>query len=225
MGKAMEDYVFSTNANIAKDSALPQNQQPRMLARFISGILHPFIHAGYGAEFGLPGMMAEGLAQCAVHAPVAGPLVPSSLFDGTSVKESADSGSQVTATVFDILGEVYDEIQGKPRRAPKAPGLPAALAQHAPTLLKHANKWELDADKLGEEEYLNAKIEELVLLVVSIYGVGGWTSRGAKEFRADFFMCVFPRFSYKRTHPFVHLECTSSLHLYSYPRSQRWYLQ
>jgi hypothetical protein len=31
-----------------------------MLARFIGGGLHPLIHTGYGAEFGLLGISAEG---------------------------------------------------------------------------------------------------------------------------------------------------------------------
>lgn len=32
----------------------------QMANRFFSGLLHPFIHTGYGAEFGLLGMFAEG---------------------------------------------------------------------------------------------------------------------------------------------------------------------
>lgn len=31
-----------------------------MLNRFLAGVLHPIIHTGYGAEFGLPGMLVEG---------------------------------------------------------------------------------------------------------------------------------------------------------------------
>jgi hypothetical protein len=105
-----------------------------------------------------------------------------SLFDRTLLKGYADPGNKAKTTVFDVLGEVHDEIQGKPRQAP---GLPAALALHPATLLGLASKSEHGADKQGEEESSDAKIEDLVLLVVSIYGVGGWTSRGAKEFRAD----------------------------------------
>lgn len=35
-------------------------QQPEMLNRFLEILLHPIIHVGYGAEFGIPGMIAEG---------------------------------------------------------------------------------------------------------------------------------------------------------------------
>lgn len=31
------------------------------------GFYHPFIHLGYGVEFGIPAVVAEGLAQAAVH--------------------------------------------------------------------------------------------------------------------------------------------------------------
>ena len=27
----------------------------------MAGLLHPYIHAGYGVEFGIPGLVAEGL--------------------------------------------------------------------------------------------------------------------------------------------------------------------
>lgn len=40
-----------------------------MLARAVAGALHPWIHIGYGLEFGLDAIVAEGLAQCAVHKP------------------------------------------------------------------------------------------------------------------------------------------------------------
>ena len=32
-----------------------------MLSRFIYGVIHSFIHVGYGAEFGLLGVSAEGI--------------------------------------------------------------------------------------------------------------------------------------------------------------------
>jgi hypothetical protein len=35
------------------------------LARTVGGAYHPVIHIGYGLEFGIPGIVAEGLAMCA----------------------------------------------------------------------------------------------------------------------------------------------------------------
>lgn len=53
----LEDYVFSKNANIVPDKG---GKAPMMLSRFLGGFLHPFIHAGCGVEFGLPGLVSEG---------------------------------------------------------------------------------------------------------------------------------------------------------------------
>lgn len=47
----LEEYVFGETAN---------KKQPAMLGRFIGGALHPLIHTGYGFEFGLDGIVAEG---------------------------------------------------------------------------------------------------------------------------------------------------------------------
>jgi hypothetical protein len=61
----LEEYLFGTSANVGSDwegmfSSGSSGPQPRMLGRFFSGVVHPLIHTGYGLEFGLPGMMAEG---------------------------------------------------------------------------------------------------------------------------------------------------------------------
>ena len=48
---SLEKFIFSKEAN-APDV--------EMLARFIGGLLHPLIHVGYGAEFALNGVVAEG---------------------------------------------------------------------------------------------------------------------------------------------------------------------
>ncbi|KAH6905043.1 hypothetical protein BKA70DRAFT_1565421 [Coprinopsis sp. MPI-PUGE-AT-0042] len=186
MGKALEDWVFSPRANVGTDSK--ERQQPQMLARFISRVIHPMIHTGHGAEFGLPGMMAEGLAQCAVHDSATKALIPPTLFDGT-LFQSLSAKEAKSLTVFEILGEVHDKLHTIEPMARRVQDFDAGLGQHAAILLELASKWELDAHKLENKEYLNSKIEELVFLVVSIYGVAGWTSRAKdQDMRADFFL-------------------------------------
>lgn len=55
---AIEEYVFDLKVNF--DPARAPDKQPEMLNRFFDGLIHPMIHAGYGFEFGLPGMVVEG---------------------------------------------------------------------------------------------------------------------------------------------------------------------
>lgn len=54
----LEEYLFSKKYNLeeARDASTP----PVMLDRFLEGLFHPVIHVGYGTEFGIPGMVAEG---------------------------------------------------------------------------------------------------------------------------------------------------------------------
>ncbi|GAA5848834.1 hypothetical protein JCM8547_006362 [Rhodosporidiobolus lusitaniae] len=54
-----------------------------MLTRAVSGAIHPLIHIGHGVEFGLVAIVAEGLAQCAVHQARTGQLFPSAELGGT----------------------------------------------------------------------------------------------------------------------------------------------
>ena len=52
MAAVVERYIFSKAVN---------EPRPQMLGRFLGGLVHPMIHAGYGLEFRLPGMVAEGV--------------------------------------------------------------------------------------------------------------------------------------------------------------------
>jgi hypothetical protein len=64
---ALEDFIFSPKANLGTNESrkahLPVDKQPHMLSRLLTGVLHPMIHTGYGAEFNLPGMIVEGKAR------------------------------------------------------------------------------------------------------------------------------------------------------------------
>ncbi len=56
----LEKFVFSESANV--DVTTNGNQQPAMLNRFMDGLIHPLIHTAYGLEFGLPGIVIEGMS-------------------------------------------------------------------------------------------------------------------------------------------------------------------
>lgn len=62
VGALLEEFVFSDRANygLKTTATTGKYDQPEMLNRFLAGLLHAQIHVGYGAEFGLPGMVAEG---------------------------------------------------------------------------------------------------------------------------------------------------------------------
>ena len=69
--EALERFIFSSSFNFDPDLAAATAQDlrtagkdgkrhPQMLNRLMSVFLHPFIHIGYGFEFGIPGQIAEG---------------------------------------------------------------------------------------------------------------------------------------------------------------------
>ncbi|TFK19240.1 hypothetical protein FA15DRAFT_674620 [Coprinopsis marcescibilis] len=252
IGGALEEYLFSPKANVGETNGIPQDKQPRMMARFFSGVVHPLIHTGNGVEFNLPGLVAEGLAQTAVHPPATAPLIPPSLFETSTFKnvigmaetagraihnafgstvdsldfaldsvlqkslhigdsalkpttasskntesgDNVETGGVQTKDVhaLDILGWVSKALRTAPTPDEKN-SFDTVIGKHAHRLLKFADLWKLDADKLGKDEkYLHGKIEELVWMVTVMYGVGGWTGRGQEQdgsdehFNADFFL-------------------------------------
>ncbi|WVQ82439.1 hypothetical protein IAT38_004567 [Cryptococcus sp. DSM 104549] len=65
----LEEYVFSSQANyeVFVDGEGKERGIPGMLNRLVAGVLHPFIHIGFGLEFDDRVVLAEGLAEAAVH--------------------------------------------------------------------------------------------------------------------------------------------------------------
>ena len=54
----LEKYLFSSEYNVR--TPWQDAEQPQMLNRFLEILIHPIIHVGYGAEFGILGLIAEG---------------------------------------------------------------------------------------------------------------------------------------------------------------------
>ncbi|KAI1789908.1 hypothetical protein LXA43DRAFT_1151405 [Ganoderma leucocontextum] len=95
-----EEYVFSPSANLVP-SGPKHDSYPCMLNRLLARLLHPLIYAGYGLEFGLSGLLGEGLGQAATH-PVDGrEIIPFSRF-----KEITSATQAAALFPDDILGRV-----------------------------------------------------------------------------------------------------------------------
>ncbi|EJD52981.1 hypothetical protein AURDEDRAFT_110799 [Auricularia subglabra TFB-10046 SS5] len=196
MSASVETYVFSDDANwqgFEKDA----NKAPRMLDRFMAGLVHPIIHFGHGAEFNIPGMAVEGLAWTAVHDTPTGPLLPPDFFTvpaaaGTLSKLTASlslSSAPKTATQglhsFTIVARMLKD-------AALAPGIACKeeSPQHFQDVLKnqgeliraYAKEW---AGEITSSEDAHKKVEEISWVAVLIYGLAGWSK--ARGFRADFF--------------------------------------
>lgn len=105
-----EKYNFQEGRNAST--------QPEMLARLFEGLVHPLIHVGYGVEFGLKGMITEGmlkavrehedypklgfqgLALTAVHTVRVRETLPRSLFAPSPTNIVEHTANHLTTSTF-----------------------------------------------------------------------------------------------------------------------------
>lgn len=74
-----------------------------MLVRMFGGLLHPIIHLGFGIEFEQPAIIAESLAQAAVH----DNLEALHLIESEKAARAHRSDSRSGTTITQLLGEIY----------------------------------------------------------------------------------------------------------------------
>jgi len=210
MEQTIETYIFSPSANWVaeiEDAKL----QPQMLNRLLSGVLHPLIHLGHAFEFGVPGMLVEGLAMaCVSPGPDLNELYPREYFSGTSptttmerlsrlasvMTLSSSSETTVKPHAFTVIARMSRDPElaaGVANTGPDTPPLDEHSVQEDPlrealerkgnVIKKYVDEWLPDLNQDGE---LQRKIEELAWSMVVFYGVGGLQE--GKSFKADFFM-------------------------------------
>ncbi|KIK43252.1 hypothetical protein CY34DRAFT_11849 [Suillus luteus UH-Slu-Lm8-n1] len=169
------EYIFAPSANYPTER--PEGDgHPEMLARFIGGVLHPLIHTGYGAEFGLLGISAEGLAMTAVHPVKVHALIPPSYFS-SPVKSGTMHALSILALV--AKDERFEHI----KLLDEADMLAVIVSSHDEALRAYAEMWDFD---VANKEGVAKAVEELAWLNSIIYGVGGASKED--KFYADFFL-------------------------------------
>ncbi|KAF8063382.1 hypothetical protein FPV67DRAFT_1506313 [Lyophyllum atratum] len=191
----IEQYVFSKDVNIGV-----AGKEPQIFNRFLGGLLHPMIHVGYGLEFCLPGMVAEGLAEAAVHSLDASAGIPDDFFDyGGSTKgvedtlsrfkslvvsqpESKKLGAKNGVHVFTVLARVLNDPELGKVVDTGSGMFSTTMKNHVSALVKHMADWHVDATNPRD---VKRKIEELSWMNPLIFGVGGWAPD--KPFNSDFF--------------------------------------
>ncbi|KIY72268.1 hypothetical protein CYLTODRAFT_344384 [Cylindrobasidium torrendii FP15055 ss-10] len=221
--KVLEDLVFAPTMNISDGSNKPI---PGMVSRLVEGLAHPMIHIGYGLEFGLPGIVAEGLAMACTQVGRNGVFASPQWFEPSSALDTLASRieselvldepthsdgkpARKNVHVFDILDDILKDNAYTDR--PENLDAMKTLKDRGPKLREYVDRWTFDLD---DPHGMQKKIEELQWTNSVIYACAGMTS--PKEgFFADFFL--------------MHL-VTSSLFLPSYmpylsPPSQKLFLR
>ncbi|KAG6828244.1 hypothetical protein H0H92_008678 [Tricholoma furcatifolium] len=211
----VEDYLFSQKNNFASGNEV--NEQPEMLNRCMDGIIHSLIQVGYGLEFNIPGLVAEGLAWTSVHFKSSSAVMPASIWEvaNSASEPGASLVSRLQAVTFGtrpttkpaqdnthaltILGRIlkdtrFDGVRAEENYAVLYSNI-TSQSELVNAINEYVRSWSYDQSKPHEVE---RKIEELVYANTMIYAVAGW-SKG-EPFNDDFFH--------------VHL-VTSALFLYS----------
>ncbi|KAF9525663.1 hypothetical protein CPB83DRAFT_896836 [Crepidotus variabilis] len=134
----LEEFIFSRKANLGSPDVAPE-KQPQMLNRFLAGLLHPLIHTGHGAEFGLPGMLVEGLAEAAVHKSNPGLLDSLHLFNDESLADKmfniniGDVAGSALGRTADVVSATVNTVLPQPLVG-TASGLDANQRESVPNL-------------------------------------------------------------------------------------------
>lgn len=129
-----------------------------MLVRLFAGFLHPIIHLGFGIEFQQPAIIAEALAQAAVH-----DNWMKSLFLETEKAAEANRGSdRQTKTIVQLLDEVKgDEKLSRAPHFDDGNKIRDGILKRAPDeMIRIASQYNIEEDELEERtaEMINATV-------------------------------------------------------------------
>ncbi|EXJ59130.1 hypothetical protein A1O7_06561 [Cladophialophora yegresii CBS 114405] len=200
----VNEYVFKGDAR-ADD----------MLARMFSGFLHPIIHLGYGIEFNQPLIVAEALAQAAIH-----PAWPAPFLWGAE-----NAARNLTQPADHTLVQLMDEIKANHKLQtavvwsdPPNKVTDGLYIRAADEMTQLAARWEVSAKDLEQKtaEMINAGLYMTAL-----------AQRADKAIKFDFFFMhcantslffsVFNRTSWiSRKAKGRLVECMGRLHLLMY---------
>ncbi|KAJ6539818.1 hypothetical protein DFH09DRAFT_1323368 [Mycena vulgaris] len=168
----LEEWIFSSKANY---DTKKDGQRPEMLNRLLAGVMHPLIYVGFGLDFSLPGLVAEGTH---FSIPYGKEALSNEDPNRTRTSRCAQSGvvGAVTATHvrhvdhalgpshhgFNNLVASFDEVHSK----------------FGEDIKHYAAEWIVEGVNPKE---VAKKVEELTFLNVMIYVVGGWRDGGFRQ--------------------------------------------
>ncbi|KAG1773707.1 hypothetical protein EV702DRAFT_1243059 [Suillus placidus] len=174
----LDEFVFSEKYNF--QPGRDADGQPEMLCRFVDAVMHPLIHCGHGVEFGLKGMLAEGLSLAAMHGVHAPGFLPPSMF---VAQPSDDIGAVMNGFASLVLDS---QSSATPLKTSSGQDIHAfsilARVLKDPILASKARP-EMDGGSLQPGE-IERKMEECIWTSSVIYTLGGWRN----GFTADFFL-------------------------------------
>lgn len=127
--------------------AFPKESRNSKLIDCFAGLLHPFIHLGYGLEFNQPAIVAQALAQAAVHSDRVGRnfFLPAEQMAG----EIGNPGQKSLLQLLDEVRQNQTLAQG----VKISDRIPDGIMDRAPQeMLKYAAQYKISASQIDERE-------------------------------------------------------------------------
>ncbi|KAK9321318.1 hypothetical protein V1517DRAFT_326703 [Lipomyces orientalis] len=145
-----------------------------LLVRMFAGFLHPLIHLGFGVEFNQPAIVAEALAQAAVHDNWIGDyLLPAE-------KAAGSIGEPEEKTLEQLLGEIRgnEKLVNSVQWSDSNKIRDGILKRAPDEMLRYASQYTVSADHLEE------KLAEMINAVVYYASTA---QRPPKQIKFDFY--------------------------------------
>ncbi|GAA88254.1 hypothetical protein ASPFODRAFT_143603 [Aspergillus luchuensis CBS 106.47] len=164
--RVLGEYLFSDSGGEVAEL---------MLGRLFGGLIHPFIHFGFGLEFNQPAIVAEGLAQTAVHEDWYGPL-----FFWPVEKAAGGMAKHGKKSMLQILEEIRaDEKLARSAQYDDGQRMRNGVLKRAPDeMIKYAAEFTVSVDQVEEK---TAEIINTVAYFTSA------AQRPDKQIKFDFF--------------------------------------
>jgi hypothetical protein len=192
-GKYYHDWlVFFQNEidakgweNVINEYCLARDERADdMLVRLFMGFLHPLIHLGFGVEFGQPAIIAEALAQAAVHTDWMGPFFVES--EKAAAKRKA--AGEKPKTLISLLEEIRadEKLKYSPHWDDPNKIRDGIMVRAPENMIEVASKFFLEG---SSEKELERKTAEMINAVI-YYSAGA--QRPPKQVKFDFYFmhCV-----------------------------------
>ncbi|PYH96124.1 hypothetical protein BO71DRAFT_482315 [Aspergillus ellipticus CBS 707.79] len=160
----LKEYLFCGDENAES-----------MLERLFGGLTHPFIHFNFGIEFNQPAIIAQGLAQTAVHEDWIGPL-----FFQPVEKAAGGIGKPGKKSMLQILEEIRADkkLMGSSHWTDSTRMKNGVLKRASDEMIKYAAEFTVSADQVEQ------KIAEIIN-TVAYYASAA--QRPGKQIKFDFF--------------------------------------
>ncbi|KAF3919114.1 hypothetical protein ABW21_db0206287 [Orbilia brochopaga] len=150
-----------------------------MPERLVAGFLHPWIHLGYGIEFEQPAIIAEALAQTAVH-----DNWPSRYLKACVAAAAESQSSSEKATILSLAQEAHGSAKLRAATKWSDPQKNKAVYANAlDEMVALAVKWHVPSD--ADDDTIRKAAAELASAAAYICAA---TPRTDKKFKFDFFL-------------------------------------